>query len=76
MTYGIGVETDKTHENEVSYADEEFDWGFGPENAAQESVATSMLGWGIGMAIAIGVLSAVIKTSSEESTTHAHAHSN
>ena len=54
--------------------------GFGPEDAVEQSIAASMVGWGLGAAVGIAVLAGVIKPSSSSDDTsvtpsHAHAHS-
>lgn len=62
------------YKNQVSYSS---DWaqtlGFGPDDAISASLATSMLGWGLGMAVVIGLASVLIHSGSGS---NAHAHSN
>ncbi len=63
------------YKNEVSYqADFSQSLGFGPDDALNASIATSMLGWGLGMAVVIGLASALIHSSTGGESTHAHAH--
>ncbi len=65
-------ESQGKYKNEVSYnSDFSQALGFGPDDAMNASIATSMLGWGLGMAVVIGLASALISTSSGE-TSHAH----
>lgn len=66
-----GAEQDDKYNNQVSMADSSSNYmGFSADDSVAESIATSMVGWGVGMAIAIGVLSLVIKPSNAE-----HVHS-
>jgi hypothetical protein len=49
--------------------------GAGSKDGASTALATSMIGWGVGLAIVIGVLAAVLhesNASSSSSSSHAH----
>jgi len=77
---GVNAAEVATSNDEIASNDKNAMIGYGVEDALENSMAISMLGWGVGSAIAIAVLAAVIKPSSKSddtsSTAHAHAHSN
>lgn len=72
-TMPLGYCGDSKHQFEYdSEADEEF-----AILANTSSLGTSMVGWGIGMAVVSAVIAAVVKPSTTESSPkskHAHAH--
>jgi hypothetical protein len=73
ISSAYSADDQEKYKNQVSYSS---DWsqtlGFGPDDAISASLGTSMLGWGLGMAIVIGLASVLIHSGSG-STSHAHS---
>ncbi|MBI5274375.1 MAG: hypothetical protein HY860_04910 [Chlamydiales bacterium] len=70
QVYGVENDNEK-YDNQVSMTESSSNYlGFAPDDSVAESIATSMVGWGLGMAIAIGVISLVIKPSNAVSNIH------
>ena len=48
--------------------------GSGAHDGSYTAISTSMIAWGIGLAIGIGILCAVLRPSSNNTNNHVHCH--
>lgn len=54
--------------------DELYRTGAGAQDGAYTALAVSMLGWGVGLAVAIALLAAALNHSPHTSSSNAHCH--